>query len=153
MSTTPKPLDPVAFDLAARLAARVPTEELRALVEGVEAGQHVTLAASRRTSPRGSVPFRTVDEVLAAVEARLITRDQGTQLLAVPPRRRPLAAPPPCPHAAGASLARKERGEPGTQETRGRTRRDEHPLGSYGFFLSGIPFPTKSFRYSGGVSI
>ena len=45
--------------------------------------------------------FQTVDEVLAAVEARLTTRDQGTQLLAVPPRRRPLAG------AAAASSRRR----------------------------------------------
>jgi hypothetical protein len=84
-------VDPQAFDLAARLAAQLPLEELRVVVERVEAGEGVMPPASRRPSPRGSVAFQTVDEVLGAVEARLITRDQGTQLLAVPPRRRPLA--------------------------------------------------------------
>jgi hypothetical protein len=71
------------------------------VVERVEAGEGVMPPASRRPSPRGSVAFQTVDEVLGAVEARLITRDQGTQLLAVPPRRRPLAG------AAAASSRRR----------------------------------------------
>jgi hypothetical protein len=94
-------VDPQAFDRAARLAARLPLEELRVVVERVETGEGVMPPASRRPSPRASVAFQTVDEVLAAVEARLTTRDQGTQLLAVPPRRRPLAC------AAAASSRRR----------------------------------------------
>jgi hypothetical protein len=46
-------VDPQAFDLAARLAARLPLEELRVVVERVEAGEGVMPPASRRPSPRG----------------------------------------------------------------------------------------------------
>jgi hypothetical protein len=45
-------VDPQAFDLAARLAARLPLEELRVVVERVEAGEGVMPPASRRPSPR-----------------------------------------------------------------------------------------------------
>ena len=46
-------VEPQAFDRAARLAARLPLEELRVVVERVEAGEGVMPPASRRPSPRG----------------------------------------------------------------------------------------------------